>query len=113
MPARLAGHGRFEGVAGRAQRRLVGKGNGFMASTEGARGDLVDRDGRLLAVDLTHYALYVDPREVWDKHEARRALGRALPEVPAKRLDRVVFGDRRIFTIDQIQFLKKDWGKPV
>ncbi|ALL12717.1 peptidoglycan D,D-transpeptidase FtsI family protein [Caulobacter henricii] len=77
----------------------VGRGNGFLASTEGARGDLVDRDGRLLAVDLTHYALYVDPREVWDKAEARRALGKALPEVPAKRLDKVVFGDRRTFLL--------------
>jgi cell division protein FtsI (penicillin-binding protein 3) len=86
----------------------VGKGNGFMASTEGARGDLVDRDGRLLAVDLTHYALYVDPREVWDKHEARRALGRALPQVPAKRLDKVVFGDRRTFLIGGLTPDEKD-----
>jgi len=86
----------------------VGKGNGFMASTEGARGDLVDRDGRLLAVDLTHYALYVDPREVWDKHEARRALGRALPEVPGKRLDKVVFGDRRTFLIGGLTPDEKD-----
>jgi cell division protein FtsI (penicillin-binding protein 3) len=86
----------------------VGKGNGFMASTEGARGDLVDRDGRLLAVDLTHYALYVDPREVWDKPEARRALGRALPQVPAKRLDKVVFGDRRTFLIGGLTPDEKD-----
>lgn len=86
----------------------VGKGNGFMASTEGARGDLVDRDGRLLAVDLTHYALYVDPREVWDKREARRALGRALPQVPAKRLNKVVFGDRRTFLIGGLTPAQKD-----
>ena len=76
-----------------------GRGAGYLASTEGARGDLVDRDGRLLAVDLTHYALYVDPKEVWDKGEARRALGKALPDVPAKRLDKVVFGDHRTFVV--------------
>ena len=86
----------------------AGKGNGFMASTEGARGDLVDREGRLLAVDLTHYALYVDPREVWDKQEARRALGKALPEVPAKRLDKVVFGDRRTFLLGGLTPEQKD-----
>jgi len=86
----------------------AGKGNGFMASTEGARGDLVDRNGRLLAVDLTHYALYVDPREVWDKPQARRALGKALPEVPAKRLDKVVFGDRRTFLLGGLTPEQKD-----
>jgi cell division protein FtsI (penicillin-binding protein 3) len=75
------------------------RGAGYLASTEGARGDLVDRDGRLLAVDLTHYALYVDPKEVWDKGEARRVLGKALPDVPAKRLDKVVFGDHRTFLL--------------
>ena len=30
-----------------------------------ARSDMVDRQGRLLAADLTHYGLYLDPREVW------------------------------------------------
>jgi len=86
----------------------AGKGAGYLASTEGARGDLVDRDGRLLAVDLTHYALYVDPKEVWDKPEARRALGKALPEVPAKRLDKVVFGDRRTFLLGGLTPEQKD-----
>ncbi len=86
----------------------AGKGAGYLASTEGARGDLVDRDGRLLAVDLTHYALYVDPKEVWDKPEARRALGKALPEVPAKRLVKVVFGDRRAFLLGGLTPEQKD-----
>ncbi len=86
----------------------LGRGNGFLASTEGARGDLVDREGRLLAVDLTHYALYVDPREVWDRQEARRALARQLPQVPAKRLDKVVFGDRRTFLVGGLTPDEKD-----
>ena len=85
-----------------------GRGAGYLASTEGARGDLVDRDGRLLAVDLTHYALYVDPREVWDKREARRVLGKALPEVPAKRLDKVIFGERRTFLLGGLTPEQKD-----
>jgi len=75
----------------------AGQGNGYSLGVEGARGDLVDRNGKLLAVDLAHYALYVDPREVWDAKETRVALGRALPQVPAKRLDKAVFGDHRAF----------------
>ncbi|MGX1803001.1 peptidoglycan D,D-transpeptidase FtsI family protein, partial [Brevundimonas naejangsanensis] len=30
------------------------------------RADLVDRNGQLLATNITHYGLYIDPREVWD-----------------------------------------------
>lgn len=96
------------GAAGAALFSNAGRGNGYLASTEGARGDLVDRQGRLLAVDLTHYALYVDPREVWDKHEARRLLGKALPEVPAKRLNKVVYGDRRTFLLGGLTPERKD-----
>ena len=38
--------------------------------------DLVDRNGQLLAADLLHYGLYLDPREIWDAGETRRALPR-------------------------------------
>ena len=31
-----------------------------------SRADLVDRNGQLLASNLVHYGLYVDPEEVWD-----------------------------------------------
>jgi cell division protein FtsI (penicillin-binding protein 3) len=83
-------------------------GNGYLASTEGARGDLVDRNGQLLAVDLTHYALYVDPKEVWDAKATRAALGKALPRVPAKRLDKAVMGDRRGFVVGGMTPAEKD-----
>lgn len=86
----------------------AGRGSAYALGEEGARGDLVDRQGKLLAVDLAHYALYVDPREVWDAKETRRALGKALPQVPAKRLDKVVFGDHRTFVVGGLTPDEKD-----
>ena len=64
-----------------------------------ARADLVDREGRLLAVDLTHYGLYLDPREIWDPAETREALARALPRLPAERLAHALKGRHREYLI--------------
>lgn len=60
-----------------------------------ARADLVDRNGRLLAMDLTHYGVYLDPVEVWDADETRRVLRAALPKLSAVRLERALKGERR------------------
>ena len=51
------------------------------AAPVASRADLVDRNGQLLATDLVHYGLYVDPDEVWDRREARRALLAAAPAI--------------------------------
>jgi cell division protein FtsI (penicillin-binding protein 3) len=65
------------------------------APLAGARADLVDRDGRLLAVDLTHYGLYLDPREIWDTNEIRRKLLPVFPKLAPERLERALHAGRR------------------
>ncbi len=63
------------------------------------RGDLTDRNGELLATNITHYGLYIDPAEVWDKRLAFTQLRRAIPRLPAKRLNKVLDGDRRLIVL--------------
>jgi cell division protein FtsI (penicillin-binding protein 3) len=65
----------------------------------GARGDLVDRNGQMLAVDLPHFGIYVDPREIWDTSETRRVLAVAVPELDMARLERALQGRRREFLL--------------
>ncbi|WP_333587510.1 peptidoglycan D,D-transpeptidase FtsI family protein [Phenylobacterium sp.] len=62
-----------------------------------SRADLVDRNGRLLAADLLHYGVYIDPSEVWDADATAAALRRVLPEVSAERVERVLSGQRRAY----------------
>ncbi|MDB5422473.1 MAG: penicillin-binding protein 2, partial [Brevundimonas sp.] len=59
------------------------------------RADLVDRTGVLLASNITHYGLYVNPAEIWDRQQAARVLRRTLPRISARRLNAVLFGQRR------------------
>ena len=60
------------------------------------RADLTDRNGALLATNITHYGLYIDPAEVWDRDAAFRQIRSALPRISATRLRRVLDGDRRL-----------------
>ncbi len=56
----------------------------------GARADLVDRNGEILATTLETHSLYADPREVWDADETARSLAAVLPELdPAGIADRL------------------------
>ena len=66
-----------------------------VVAVAGARADLTDRDGRLLAVDLPHYGLYLDPQEVWDQDEIRRKLPPAFPKLSAERLEKALRAGRR------------------
>ncbi len=61
----------------------------------GARADLVDRDGRLLALDLIHFGVYLDPHEVWDTEEIRRKLLPVFPKLSPERLERALRANRR------------------
>ena len=72
---------------------------GVAVAPAGARADLVDRNGQLLAIDLPHFGLYYDPRENWNPEEVRRALSAALPELSATRLDHALRADRRQYLL--------------
>lgn len=60
------------------------------------RADLTDRNGALLATNITHYGLYIDPTQVWDREAAFRQIRRALPSISETRLRRVLNGERRL-----------------
>jgi cell division protein FtsI (penicillin-binding protein 3) len=86
-------------AAGATRAALLGPGGGVGAATApGAlqRADLTDRNGALLATNIVHYGLYIDPTEVWDREAAFSQIRRALPQVSTTRLRRVLDGERRL-----------------
>lgn len=66
------------------------------------RADLIDRNGALLATNIVHYGLYIDPAEVWDRRAAAARIRRALPRVSAARLERALTGNRRLLVINRL-----------
>lgn len=68
---------------------------GHAFAGEPRRADLVDREGRLLAANLTHYTLSIDTREVWSRKETRAALLKALPRLKPSQLDRALGAEKR------------------
>jgi cell division protein FtsI (penicillin-binding protein 3) len=73
-----------------------------------SRADLVDRNGRLLATNLVHYGLYVDPDEVWDRRQARRALLAAAPAISPERLDRALNGEHLAYVLGGLTPQERD-----
>jgi cell division protein FtsI (penicillin-binding protein 3) len=64
-----------------------------------ARADLTDRNGEILAMDLVHYGLYIDPVEVSDPAGTRAALIAALPGLAPERLAKALAGEKRTFVV--------------
>nr|WP_245161472.1 penicillin-binding protein 2 [Brevundimonas alba] len=64
-----------------------------------ARADVVDRNGALLATNIVHYGLYIDPAEVWDRRAAAAQIKRVLPRASMTKLNRVLSGDRRLIVL--------------
>ncbi|HEX4098744.1 MAG TPA: penicillin-binding protein 2, partial [Caulobacteraceae bacterium] len=73
-----------------------------------ARADLVDRNGQLLALDLVHYGAYLDPHDVWDVGEARKALATVLPPQVLQRADRAFASGRRTYLVGGLTPADKD-----
>ncbi|GAD58915.1 penicillin-binding protein 2 [Brevundimonas sp. BAL450] len=73
---------------------------GWRAGPVLARGDLTDRNGNLLAANIRHYGLYVEPAEVWDRETALEAMSAALPRLPHDRLREALYGDRRVVVMN-------------
>jgi len=81
---------------------------GYLAANGAMRADLVDRNGAMLAADLLHYGLYVDPREMWDLPATRKALHGALPNLEAKRLEKALRAGRRTFLVGGLTPAERD-----
>ena len=66
------------------------------------RGDLTDRNGLLMATNLPHYRLVIEPGETVDRPFVQQAVLRALPDMPRtsrRRLVQVLAGDERGFIV--------------
>lgn len=73
-----------------------------------SRADLTDRNGELLATNLVHYGLYVDPDEVWDRQQTRRALLQAMPAISPERLDRALNGEHMGYVLGGLTPQERD-----
>jgi len=69
---------------------------GFISALPaGARADLTDRNGQLLAVDLPYFSLYLDKRLIWDMEETRQRLGPLLTPVARTRMEMALRAGKR------------------
>ena len=68
---------------------------------ESRRGDLVDRNGQVLATTLETWSLYADPQLVWDARETAEALVTVLPELDVEDLTADLSSRRRFVWIQR------------
>jgi len=62
------------------------------AAMHGARADLVDRNGDILAVDIPRYALYIKPVEVTDKAGTIAAIEAVAPNIRRVEIENAIAG---------------------
>jgi cell division protein FtsI (penicillin-binding protein 3) len=74
----------------------------------GARADLVDRNGQLLALDLTHYGVYLEPTEIWDEPATRQALLSTIPDLKPHRLEKALRANKRSYLIGALTPEQRD-----
>ncbi len=67
-----------------------------VSETSGARPDIVDRNGTILATDVRTVSVFAEPRRIVDKDEAVELLTAVLPDVDAREL-REKLGTKRGF----------------
>ena len=67
-----------------------------------SRADIVDRNGALLATNIIHYGLYIDPAQVWDPDTAVAQIKAAVPRARVSRLRTAVSGDRRVLALARL-----------
>ncbi|WP_421787562.1 peptidoglycan D,D-transpeptidase FtsI family protein [Hyphobacterium sp.] len=65
------------------------------------RGDLVDRNGQVLATTLETWSLFADPQLVWDARETAEALVTVLPELNVEELTADLSSRRRFVWIQR------------
>lgn len=94
---------------------------GVSGMAPGSRADLVDRNGQLMALDLTMYTLFVERRHkdetlIFDTDETRRRLSPFLNGVGRQRLEQALASGRRTKLIGPLTAAQKrdieDMGLP-
>jgi cell division protein FtsI (penicillin-binding protein 3) len=76
-------------------------------AASGARPDLLDRNGEILATDVKTMSVFAEPRRIIDKDEAVELITAVLPDIDAKEL-RARLGSRKGFVWVKRQVTEKE-----
>jgi cell division protein FtsI (penicillin-binding protein 3) len=82
--------------------------SGPAATVAATRADLVDRNGALMATNLIHYGVYVDPDEVWDVPQTYNALLSVAPTLNHERLKKALVADHQSYLIGGLTPQERD-----